>query len=940
MSRKTALYFCITSMLLLWSNAGLAQNCDTLFAEGMTIFRRAELDKAYIKFDLSQDCYARSRQWEEFVRCHKGMSFILFRTGKPEQVPTLLLPVLDTLNKYAQQSSDYNTLLTSIYNSLGGVYTELGHIDKAIHYMDKVLQMANDAENKIIAYNNLGVTFQKKLDDQKSIHYYRKALDILEDTFAIENREILKGRAFINLAVAYRYHRNYEEALRNFENGIGIIRALETKDDRQKLEKEWLFTEYYFSMGAFYNEWEQYDLALSMLNKIQDAKSGKGKSSFLLKGQAYFGKKDYQEAIHFFNKAMYVENELYLDGKHIKKSIVNLNLGRTYRARKKTHWALSHLQQALIQAVPTFNDTLWANNPIIEDAHYVGTLLEILDAKAKTLSDHYQNTQDEIHLNNSLNTYQTALRLIDKIRIEQQYDESAFSLLRTARPIYEGAIEAAYAAKHPELAYQFMEKSKAVVLLTALRDAGAKITAGIPDTLLNSEKELKIQISYNERRLSEAQLDDKQEKIKEYNAVLFEKREQLQKFLSQLEADYPEYYTIKYNTDVADIDELKNKLKAEKSVAIEYFMGDNTLYACVIDGENIALHQFEKGENFEAALTDFLAVTSNPSSQISDFKTYTHSAALLYQKLLKPILPSTQNILIIPDDRLTYLAFDALIQHPTKGEHKESRYDTLSYLVNQYNINYAYSASVLLEKKPRKSIQKLKPFAGFAPEFSSGKIAEVRGEDLDSLIHNQREVETIQDIVGGTAYINEAATTQDFFAHANEYRILHFATHVIAGDTTQNTGHRIHLNDSVLLAEDIYNASLNADLVVLSACETGQGELIEGEGVMSLARAFRYTGCPSLTASLWSVDDKSTANIMIDFYKNIYKEQAQNQALANSKRTYLQELNTYEKAHPFYWAGFVHVGDTSAIALAGNSMQWLWWVLGFVVLLGLWRWLR
>jgi len=467
-----------------------------------------------------------------------------------------------------------------------------------------------------------------------------------------------------------------------------------------------------------------------------------------------------------------------------------------------------------------------------------------------------------------------------------------------------------------------------------------KLTAGIPDELLHKEKDLKAAITYNKQKLNRAQQSDNQRKIKETNTILFDKREQLQKLLNQLETDYPEYYERKYKTDVTNLEELKNQLGQNNSTAIEFFVGKKTLYICIIDSENISLHQLEKEADFEAVLADFLVTTANPSPKISEFKTYTQSAALLYQKLLKPVLPSTQNILIIPDGKLTYLAFDALIQNPVEGEYKESRYDTLSYLVNQFNINYAYSASVLLEKKPQKSTQKLKSFAGFAPGFSNRKIAPIRSENLDSLIHNQREVKAIKKIMGGSVFLDEAATTKHFFDHADEYRILHFATHVVAGDTTENTGHRIHLNDSTLLADDIYNSSLNTDLVVLSACETGHGKFIEGEGVMSLARAFRYIGCPSLTASLWSVDDKSTADIMIDFYKNLNALQTQDQALTNSKRTYLQQLNTYEKAHPFYWAGFVHVGDTSTITVTNNAFQWLWCLLGFIVLLGLWKWLK
>lgn len=947
MVKKSALYFCFF-FIFAFHNVGLAQDCDTLYQRARTTFRNAPLDTTYTKFSIAKTCYLHNQGWEKFGNCDMAISSILFAQGKYEQIPELLLPTIDTLSKYSRKIKNYNVLLAQIHTNIAAGYIELRDYDEAIYYSNKVLSSTEDVTKKISTYNNMGVIFEDKLDYERSILYYKKVLDILEDTFSIENRTLTKAGTFSNLAKAYRHNGDYEEALRNFEIGLNIVQELEVRDDRQKLDKESLLAMYYVNIGAFYNDWEKYDKTLSVLNRLHEVKLpflNVDTSPHAVMGYAYLGKKDYTKAVNSFNEAMQVRNKLHPNIKHIDKSTVYLSLGEVYREKKQWQRALDNFQQALIQAAPTFNDTSWSSNPSVKGVHHVRTLLRILEFKAKTLYEYYQTTQNKTDLDAALNTYQTAVELVDKIRIEQQHDESAFSLLRTARPIYEGAIEAAYTANQPELVYQLMEKSKAVILLTALRDAGAKIATGIPDSLLDKEKDLKVSISYNRKQLSDAQTADNQGKIKKYNSILFEKREQLQKLLSQLEADYPEYYAIKYNTDVADIDEFKNELKAEKSTAIEYFMGDSTLYACVINDENIALHQFKKGANFESALSDFLLTTSNPPTKKGNFITYTNAATFLYQNLLKPILPPTENILIIPDGRLNYLSFDALIQHPLTDEYDEPRYDTLSYLVHQYNINYAYSASVLLEKNSRKSTPKLKPFAGFAPEFSSGEFTPklsnneiVSRSKLSKLVYNQQEVETIQQIMGGSAYLDEAATTQHFFDHADEYRIVHFATHVVADDTIQNTGHKIYLQDSTLLADHIYNSSLNADLVVLSACETNQGELIEGEGVMSLARAFRYTGCPSLTASLWSVDDKSTADIMIDFYKNLHAGQAQDQALTNSKRNYLEQIQTQAEAPPFYWASFVHVGDTSEISMSGdNRFLWFWVALGLLIMLGLWK---
>jgi len=642
-----------------------------------------------------------------------------------------ILSSIDTLLQHIEQQ---DSILDRVYIDLGILYHDMYDNDNAIKYLEKgldVIEVNNSNPlGKTSAYATLGEIYQAKLDSEKAVDYYQQSLNIFADSLTAYQL-YTKIITYINLATVYENGQDYKNAIKNAVMSIDAANSMEIIDIHAANEQKYLKTISYCNMGSMYRKWNKPDSAIYYLNELQ--KSDFVDTNFAPyyhrnMGIAYYEKKNYEKAAYYLNLSLDATNR---EGKSPAKSTIYKAMGKLYREQSRHPQALEYFQQALIQLIPDFDDERVQNNPNITEVYRAETLLDILQNKAETSYKYYQVSQNKDDLATALNTYETAIELVDKIRIEQQHDESVFSLLRTARPIYEGAIEAAYSANQPELVYQLMEKSKAVILLTALRDAGAKITTGIPDNLLAQEKDLKIKIGYNKRRLSEAQRADNQEKIKEYNAVLFEKREQLQKLLSQLEADYPEYYTIKYNTDVASIGELKNKLKAEKSTAIEYFMGDNTLYACVIDGEHIALHQFEKGGDFEAALTDFLSTTSNPSTKESNFIKYTNSAILLYQNILKPILPPTENLLIIPDGRLTYLAFDALIQHPLNGEYKESRYDTLSYLVNQYNINYAYSASVLLEEKPQKKKQGLKVFAGFAPEFSSGEIGKIRGENLD-----------------------------------------------------------------------------------------------------------------------------------------------------------------------------------------------------------------
>ena len=137
--------------------------------------------------------------------------------------------------------------------------------------------------------------------------------------------------------------------------------------------------------------------------------------------------------------------------------------------------------------------------------------------------------------------------------------------------------------------------------------------------------------------------------------------------------------------------------------------------------------------------------------------------------------------------------------------------------------------------------------------------------------------------------------------------------------------------------QEIYSLPLAAQLVVLSACQTGTGTTQQGEGVMSLARAFQYQGTPSVIASLWNVDDKSTSNIMTQFYQNLRTGKSKTEALRLAKLQHLENASAKE-AHPFYWSPFILVGEGEALNTSSIFDYWWLLVLVAVLLLGIaWR---
>jgi len=188
-------------------------------------------------------------------------------------------------------------------------------------------------------------------------------------------------------------------------------------------------------------------------------------------------------------------------------------------------------------------------------------------------------------------------------------------------------------------------------------------------------------------------------------------------------------------------------------------------------------------------------------------------------------------------------------------------------------------------------------------------------------------------------FLANQATKQQFTDDADQFQILQLSMHGILDDEKPLYS-KLIFADSALYAADLYNTRLNADLAILSACNTGTGEIKKGEGVMSLSRAFTYAGCPSLLLSLWSVPDGGTAELVDTFLEQLQQGETKDKALQTAQFKYLNNTSP-DRLHPMYWAGLVPSGDMQAVKFSHNS-PW-WWgiilILGIIIYFG-WRAIR
>jgi len=269
---------------------------------------------------------------------------------------------------------------------------------------------------------------------------------------------------------------------------------------------------------------------------------------------------------------------------------------------------------------------------------------------------------------------------------------------------------------------------------------------------------------------------------------------------------------------------------------------------------------------------------------------------------------------------------------------------TYPYLLKDYDIGYAYSATLYFrENQQQQRDSKNDGYISFAPSYEGSTEESITlrsslGRFRDAFVPlswNQEEASYLGKYLKGNSLIGEVATERAFKEQASNAKILHLAMHAFVDDEEPMNSKlafyqdQDSIEDGFLHTFELFNMDLNADLAVLSACETGYGKLVKGEGIMSLARGFSYAGIPSVVMSHWQVDDQSTNQLMRYFYQYLSEGNNKSRSLKQAKLKYIKEALPGKK-HPFFWGAFVVIGDDSPIA----SKEWSWyWILGVIIII-------
>jgi CHAT domain-containing protein len=386
---------------------------------------------------------------------------------------------------------------------------------------------------------------------------------------------------------------------------------------------------------------------------------------------------------------------------------------------------------------------------------------------------------------------------------------------------------------------------------------------------------------------------------------------------NRINKQYPVYGPTRHKSKLPTLDDLADYSKRNNACVVEYFWGVTNVYALAVFHDNIVIKKLGRTDSLQNKILpvhDFLVSNENSFNQTSSHS-FSQDSYDLYLSILAPfsdLIGHTEKLVIIPDGSLSLIPFETLVMTP-----QVEGYNQLNYLIKDHVVSYSFSSAYLL--KPFEEIQGNNRLLAFG--FTGGspvRSGRVKIQD-NELSGSDEELKSLKEKFKDGSFLSGGDVTEtNFKAMAADYDFLHLALHG-EGDVYKNYSSSLFFRDSTSIDDgklhwyELFGLKLKAKLAVISSCESGIGKVYRGEGMLSMANAFAAAGCGNIVMGMWKVDDRVSAQLMDQFYKNIRMGLPVDEALVEAKRTYL--LNADEFAtNPRLWASLVAYGNHRVIS--------------------------
>jgi CHAT domain-containing protein len=957
-----AVLFVLVLTSFLWGASGrdnpVQESFIISFTEGEKRLRNGQFGKALESFETSLNIAKSGGNEQGEIDCYKKIGLIFWNLGELDKSEESFSQARLFAKKYGintvhEELSAYSEIF-QLYTA-GKTSRGSNRYQESIVSFQEAIDLAKESRSRhheLKCLRQLSLTYWGLNDLQAFYRLNEEGLKIARDLN--HKREI--GRAYNNIGLYFWKTNEYSKALSFYQEALNIAREL-----NDKVEISACFN----NIGVVFKELGASTRALDYIERAIKIDTELNNKLFLTVELNNLGTISHRKAIFsgldedFFLALKYFEDclELAQEIMDVRTEVRALNnIGNVYLDLGKYNNALMYLNRGLFRSELSKDEealSMILNNIgsakislcMIENAERSFLKAASLGKKlnrGEILWEAYFGLGRCSELKNeysdSLFYYKMAISVIDRIRSQITVDTYKTSFARNKQKVYESLIRLIFrlhkSEKSEDLREMFhvVESAKARAFLETLNESKVNIRERLTPELKEQEKDISNQISQAIRKLTGEELSENQK----MNLLQDLKRAEndYSLLMQRIRIEVPEVANMVAPVP-CHLEDVQNQIVDNKTVLIEYFLGEKESYVFYVTKKELGLHLLPGREKIWKSLKAYLKVLStHPDREYQNVKASRRIGKELLYFDQWDIPETIENLIIIPDGVLYYLPFETLI-----FDMKKKPSD--SFLISKYKISYAPSSSSLLflTKEKKKDYSKDLLALGNPVYTWNGKtdrkkiipseiLKEVylnEGFDLASLPYSEREVKGIAKFFHKTKreiYLNQRAsekTLKDCTLH--DYQILHFACHAILDERFPfRSALVLSKEDSIdedgfLQVSEIYNLRMTSDLVILSACQTGRGRMEKGEGVLGLPRTFFYSGAKSVVSALWKIDDKSTSIFMNHFYSFLSQGRNKAQSLQLAKL----EMMKSKYSHPFYWAAFVLNGEYASKVNFGVS---------------------
>jgi CHAT domain-containing protein len=799
-----------------------------------------------------------------------------------------------------------------LYMSYAAKFNKDIETDSILAYLDPAEAMLSHVEGPSYAF--LQLYYQKARlafgysDYEGQLAYAKKGL-LHQETYFPDNN-LVRISLTNSIGIGSRRLRKFNEAAKYFNMGLATPAT--------NRNEEAMHAAIYNNLGLVYADLMLYDSCVLCIKTALDYYISHGKTSDIGTGYVNLGdclkaSGQLKKAHRYYNQSLRYMQENY-ESNHRDFIISFLALGRM----KMDQQDLDSAQIYFTAAKKVLINNGWQREDpggkyILDDPFRVFTHL------IKLNHYRYQQSRDTSYLVKAISNMEDFIATTDYAFQQYISTTSIEEYFIEFEQTYSMALDCLYelnllspSVSNTLKAVEWIEKFKAMELRCAFRRSEAKFSPAHELLNLQHKKLLEALHTYEQMSYETA------EPVDSVQQLIIQTKIDIQQWKQEVLASDPAYYALIFQNDLPAYD--FSKLLARNQSALLFKLGEDCVYAIVADHDTCQFNRISMPDSTINIINDFrqsfekygLMAKYDDYMSISLLNDYVQDGIWLYRKLIQPIRTQLkEQVLIIPDGFLNFLPFASLLTESV-GEIK--RIKDYPFFIRKHAVGYSYSLALYAEMK-NKNVSPEKRALSIAPHYGAPSI-------FKELRYNELEAKAISDFFHGTLLVGDQATCGQFISRCPQYRVIHLAAHAKSNGLLGEPAYLAYTQDtsnaSKLYIGDIYKLSLQAELVSLSACESGLGKWKVGEGIISLARAFSFAGAKSVISTLWGVNDKSTSAVMTEFYSQLREGKTKDSALQSATIDYI-ESSTQAEAHPYYWSGFLAIGDLTAITTSESS---------------------